>query len=434
MITFIQESTEVVKEIVPDFERETGINVELTVVPFGQLHEKIAFEMAAGNPTYDVIAMAVINAKEYEAAEWAVPLEPFMLDEELTAPTFDLADFYAGFLGDMQGVETWDGEQPAGKPNDLTLYGLPINTNTVVLAYRTDLFEEAGLERPPETFQEIIEYAETLDGIRPNVAGLALRGKRGQGENIFIFPIFGLAYGGHWFNEDWTPAFNEEPWVRALEDWIKLKEYNIAGLPTWAEVQTAFGQGLAAMAFDSTNFAAGWGDPDESQVAGNVAYQRAPHHERTKLSISSHAAHGYAISTYSENKEAAWLFLQYILETENLLPATLEVGMSAAVKKSVATDPAFAEKFSWPGFVEASDWGYAHSPTDFRPVIPEWRQIGDNLGIAVEEAELGRRTPQEALDWAAAQAEKILSEAGYYEENRTYPWDFPYGEEYKVSD
>lgn len=433
IISFIQESSEVIKETIPKFEKETGIKVDFSVVPFTQLHEKIAFSLNKGDYAYDLVAMAVINSKEYEAAGWVRPIEPFVLNDKLTNPEFDLADFYPGFIGDMQGIKKYEGEQPPGKPNELTIYGLPINTNTVMLAYRTDLFEQAGLTGPPKTYEELLDYARKLHNLKPGVSGIAIRARRGQGDNIFIFPIIGLAFGGRWFTEDYKPAFNEKPWVDALKYWVKLQQYNIAGLPTWAEVQTAFGQGLAAMAMDSSNFAGLWA-AENSKIYGKVKFAPVPYNKDTKFSFSAHAAHGLAIAKTAKYPEAAWLFLQYVLETENLIPATIKVNMSASVKKSVTKSKEFLEKFSWEGFVKSSDWGYAHSPEDFRPVIPEWRQIGDNLGLAVEQATIGDKSPEEALNWAANQASEILEEAGYYKEKKKYPWKWPYGPEYKVTE
>jgi len=55
------------------------------------------------------------------------------------------------------------------------------------------------------------------------------------------------------------------------------------------------------------------------------------------------------------------------------------------------------------------------SSPDYRPLIPEWNEIGDRIGIAVSEVLTEQKTAQEALDEAAADVEKIMEEAGYYQ-------------------
>ena len=48
----------------------------------------------------------------------------------------------------------------------------------------------------------------------------------------------------------------------------------------------------------------------------------------------------------------------------------------------------------------------------FRPLIPEWREFGNLLGIAIEEVISGQKSAKEALDWAAKGTERIMRESG----------------------
>lgn len=62
-------------------------------------------------------------------------------------PTLD-DDFYTGSLVDVH----WDGEW----------YGVPWRVDIRPLAYRTDFFEEAGIESAPETWDDLVEYGKQL--------------------------------------------------------------------------------------------------------------------------------------------------------------------------------------------------------------------------------------------------------------------------------
>ena len=56
--------------------------------------------------------------------------------------------------------------------------------------------------------------------------------------------------------------------------------------------------------------------------------------------------------------------------------------------------------------LEATGWNQQWSlsvlPINYRPLIEEWREIGDRLGIEVENVIAGIKPAKEALDEAAA--------------------------------
>jgi ABC-type glycerol-3-phosphate transport system substrate-binding protein len=123
----------------------------------------------------------------------------------------------------------------------------------------------------------------------------------------------------------------------------------------------------------------------------------------------------------------AWLFMQWVTRPENHLKNNTVGKQGSAVLKSVARNPEFVKTYNWPGYIRGTEWGYAHTPPDYRPCIPEWRNIGDELGVAVEEAETGIKSPKDALDWANKRATEILDQAGYYKAGKEYPWKaWPY--------
>src|SRR5699024_6809585 len=51
------------------------------------------------------------------------------------------------------------------------LYGVPFTTNAELLFSRTDLLEQAGLDGPPETFEELYSAIETLQEEDPDLLG-----------------------------------------------------------------------------------------------------------------------------------------------------------------------------------------------------------------------------------------------------------------------
>ncbi len=129
-----------------------------------------------------------------------------------------------------------------------------------MLYYRKDLFREAGLdpEDPPETIEELIEYAEKLtkfdDKGNMTQAGIALRyagGAQGIGDKFSkIAAAFMDTSKKFFYNTDYTDVnLDGAGWVKGAEFFqdlvFKYKVTNTA-LPIPIE---ALGQGLAAMTF-----------------------------------------------------------------------------------------------------------------------------------------------------------------------------------------
>ena len=48
------------------------------------------------------------------------------------------------------------------------------------------------------------------------------------------------------------------------------------------------------------------------------------------------------------------------------------------------------------------------------PLVPEWIEVSNVLWPELQAAIVGDKTPEQALDDAAAEADEIMMDAGYY--------------------
>jgi len=119
--------------------------------------------------------------------------------------------------------ENWDGK------NDLTdalvelgtyegeLYGLAYQPTPYVFAYRTDLLNEAGFDGPPETWEELEEYARKLtiveDG-RIVQAGFAFPT---SGGNMVEYDMLAFSNGGRFYDESGNPTLDTTENLETLE-------------------------------------------------------------------------------------------------------------------------------------------------------------------------------------------------------------------------
>lgn len=133
------------KSVIDAFQQETGNTVNYEVAPAGYLEwqQLMTTRFASGDATNDAFHCDDFQAAIYGAAGWLTPLEPTVEQYDI-----DLSDWPQTLLTD---VSSWEGK----------LYRLPWGNDTEIFLYRTDFFEEAGVQ-PPTTWSELVEIAQQL--------------------------------------------------------------------------------------------------------------------------------------------------------------------------------------------------------------------------------------------------------------------------------
>lgn len=125
-----------VQPLLDRFEAEhPGIRVRVQQQPWTSAHEKLLTAFA-GRSTPDVSQMGNTWIPELEALGALADLTPYVA----ASPEVDPADYFTG---------AWDTSVIDGR-----VWGVPWYVDTRLLFYRTDLFREAGLDGPPETWAE----------------------------------------------------------------------------------------------------------------------------------------------------------------------------------------------------------------------------------------------------------------------------------------
>ncbi|MFD6055663.1 ABC transporter substrate-binding protein [Agromyces sp. NPDC060279] len=150
------------KILAEQYEEETGVKVEIEVVPYDQIQTKAILDAQSGTNHYDAIqywytsvgALAEAGALA-DLTDWASS------DEEIDEP-----DFIQSIFGPYTQFE--------GKT-----YGLPIDGDTHVLFYNTDILERNGVA-VPTTWDEYVAAAKTItEAEKANgVYGAALLGSK----------------------------------------------------------------------------------------------------------------------------------------------------------------------------------------------------------------------------------------------------------------
>lgn len=395
-------STRATEPLIREFEQATGIKVDFNnELVSRDLIGKQDIELATGAVFYDVMFVSGDAASRINLMGWAEPLDGFISDPTLTAPDFDLDDFVATYIEILA---------PEG-----SLIGLPYTGESTILYYRTDLFEEHGIAGPPNTLEELEAIAQIIHS--DDVPAWGVRARRGQGLNIFVWSQWLWSYGGSYFDETTgAPALNSPEAILATEKFAALlTDYGPLGygdLTHHDVVYSHFSQGRLGMFIDASVWVGVLNDPAQSSIVGDWSTALVPEGPAGRFPAVN--AQGMMIPSGAKNKEAAWLFLQWFTSRDTQLERALDVEGERSgdvTRRSVIEDPRFREVYGRQDWIDSTFGGAEIARVDYRPFqLPEWVEIGDILGIAVQDVITGVRGAKEALDDANARITTLLAD------------------------
>ena len=390
-------------EVLDEFTEETGIEVEVDQLEYLRMRERQTLELTKDEGDYDLISYVVFSKADYVYADQLENLAKYFMNPALADPTYDQSDLISGYVENI-GVA---GGAKGYLPGQLgSAYGIPFGSETSVLAYRKDIFEKHGLEAP-ETYEALLDLACRIPELEPGMGGMASRAASGhQASHAFLLHLAPL--GGQVFDDNWEPVINDAAGVEAANALKTIVDCGPEGGTTFgpSEAAAAFMQGDAAMFLDSIAFAAGFEDPAQSTVAGNVGYAM---HPMGVERASQTGGFGLAIPANAPNKEAAFLLMQWLTSKRGDLAVAMEGGNPS--RFSTYADAALNEKYPY-----SQTFGEAlqYADPDWRPIIPTWGQINADIGTTMSQVLTEGLDPQEALDGVAERTRATMQEAGYY--------------------
>jgi multiple sugar transport system substrate-binding protein len=369
------------------FEELTGITVEIEVLPEAQAWDKIRVEMQAENVNLDVFFNQTSRfGNEFVSNGWVEPLNDYIADPELTNADFD---WETDFLDYSRTAVTF-GDLIIAIPTDRTLGPM--------VHFRRDVLEEYGVD-VPETLEELGEAARYIWEESGNtLPGIVYRGSGASATSHFAHVMH--EFGAQWEDEDGNPLINTPENIAAFK-WYgdTLRESGSVGAIAFdfPETVNAFLIGDAAFTLELGVNPSNIADESASNIAGLVGHRviprgPGPEENRHMDPCVPLRPFGVSISAFSENKEAAWYFIQYIVGKEAQLDY-IKAGRVAA-RTSAWESEDFAASLSddareyWEAQSEASQICYptlGHAP----PSILDAGRAREIIGQVIETAILG---------------------------------------------
>jgi multiple sugar transport system substrate-binding protein len=392
-----------VMQVLPQFTAETGIEVEVDMLPFLDMRQRQTLELALDEGAYDLISYVVFSKADYVYADQVHNLAKFFMNPRLADPSFDPEDIIDGYL---QNIGVAGGKKGYLPGPTGSLFGLPFGSETSVLFYRQDIFEKHGLA-VPETYEQLLDIACQIPQLEPGMGGMASRAASGHhASHAWLLHLAPL--GGRVFDDNWNPILNNEAGIAAAEALKKLVDCGPAGSSAFgpAEAANAFAQGQAAMFLDTIAYAADFQDPSKSTVVGNVGYAMHPMGVRRG---SQTGGFGLAIPRNAENPEAAFLLMQWLTSKEGDLAVAMAGGNPS--RFSTYANAELQAKYPWS---EAFGQALEFADPDWRPIIPAWGKINADIGTTMSQVLTENLDIKTALDGIAERTRALMAEEGYY--------------------
>ena len=393
-----------VDKVLPDFTRETGVKVEVDKLQYTKMRDKQLLEMAKPRGDYDLVAYVVFSKTDFVAKGLIEPLAPYFLNPALADPDYDpgdLIDVYVENAGLVGGKKGYLPGPTAG------LYGVPFGAETSVLAYRRDIFEKHGLS-VPQTYDELLDLACRIPELEPGMGGLASRSQSGH-QIIHAWLLHLAPLGGRIFDDHWNPIFHRPPGVKAAETLKKILECGPAGGAGqgFGGMKELFLQGKTAMFLDSTVVSGEVDDPAKSRIVGKVGWAMHPTGVRRG---SQTGGFGVAIPRNSQNKEAAFLLMQWL--TSKAVDKKIALAGGSPNRKSTFADPEMRRRF--PHFAVFGE-ALKHADADWRPLLPVWvGELKGMIGPKLSEAVVGDAPIGPTLNELAERTREVMEREGFY--------------------
>lgn len=393
------------------FEEASGIKIEIEVLPLEQVLQKLTLDVASSLGTYDLYYIDQSWAASFSQDVFD-PREQYDGNKELAMPNYNLDDFLPALV---DGIAKYE-DRWVGVPYDIPIF---------IMIYRKDVYDELGL-KAPATLEEFYNNSKAItDAKGPNMYGAAGQMKSGHYSLECDWTAYLWGHGGSIFGPDGQFTGNDEAGLAAMEYWTKLHKIMPPGVDTWTwdGQGQAVAQGVAASMLSWGEFFPYFDDPNSTKISGlcEVAVPPAP----VKLRTVSETGYGeipgvghqggssLAVSRYSKNVDAAWIFMQWATCADTQALITSLGGGTGPTRTSVYDDPRVKAN------ARVGAGTTRHLPIvretianhmGSEPDLPEWAELSnDTIPVALGKYFAGEYgSAKEAMDDISVKVAEVL--------------------------
>ena len=418
-----------VQALLPAFKQKFGFDLVMDTQPYDALQQKVFSEFASSSPYYDIVivdtpwAPALVAQLEPLSAHIGNAalndMAEVEIDDFIPKVLFDTAVYNAS-----DPIKHFPDESAAADVAAITgagfdIYGLPLQANAQVMAYRKDMFTDAGEKAAfksatgkelavPQTWDEFVEVAKFFTRPEKKMYGTTVMAGVGDwSTDDFKSMLAAWGGNGHLVGDDLSLTFNSPQGVAALQAYVDLINKHKVTPPgstaaSWDEAASLFDGGTTAMTMNYHALEL------DTAVKGEIGYAvvpkqeaRGPHFGTWMLSVNKFGA----------NRAWAYRAISWLTASEQQLTMTdkqlhpTRKSVYQQVTGSGAKSAAEAEFYQVLGESLAVGVGRAR--------LTNYTEVSAAIAKAVNSAATGSAQPAQALSSAADQVRRLLTSAGY---------------------
>jgi multiple sugar transport system substrate-binding protein len=373
---------EAIDKLIANFEKANpDITVKHTSFPYADYRKKVSIAISSGDGP-DLVQLYYGWLNDYRDGGLIQPLPK---------DTFPHDEIESNFFKMVSSMKV-DGDY----------WGLPTAVRSLALFYNNDLFSEAGLSGPPETLDQMVEYAKKLT--KTDSAGNYIQvgfavDTDGQDHHFWREVLIRHFGGQPYSNDGQKVTYNTDAGAEALKyltDFEKTHKTGSNGFMNRG--QDAFAAGKAGMVLDGSFRISKFNKTDGL----NFSISELPGHNGTRYNFSSFWANALSTKAKGEKKEAAAKFLKY-LTSEEAMQVWLDTVGELPAKPSVALVDANKGHPQYGPFIRGLDYATA---TTFISEKPQRQSVIDSYDMVV----LQDMSPEDALAKVAKKEQELLDD------------------------
>ena len=393
------------------FEDASGIKVEIEVLPLEQVLQKMTLDVASSLGTYDLYYIDQSWAASFSQDVFD-PREQIQAKADLAMPNYNIDDFLPALV---DGISKYE-DRLVGVPYDIPIF---------IMIYRKDIYDKMGFKAPATLDELYMQSKAITEEMGPNVFGTTGQMKSGHYSLECDWTAWLWGHGGSIFNADKKFVGNDEQGLAAMEYWTNLKKTMPPGVDgwTWDGQGQSVAQGVAASMLSWGEFFPYFDDPTQTKISGLCEVAVPPKAfslrtvEQTGFGeipgVGHQGGSSLAVSRYSKNPDAAWVFMQWATSADTQALITSLGGGTGPTRASVYDDPRVKAN------ARVGAGTTRHLPVvretianhmGSEPDLPEWAQISnDTIPVGLGKYFAGSYgSAKEAMDDIASQVEAVM--------------------------
>ncbi|AGB43646.1 ABC-type sugar transport system, periplasmic component [Mesorhizobium australicum WSM2073] len=363
------------EQVKKEFEaKNPGITVKFEVVPWDVLLQKLTTDITAGtNADLSIIGTRwLIDFVQQDVAE---PLDSYITP-----------DFKGRFIDTFLSPSIMGGKT----------YGLPIAASARAMYYNKELFEKAGIAKPPATWTELQEDARKIKA--QGAFGFGLQGKEIETDVYYYYAMW--SQGTEILNKDGTSGLSTPGALEAAKLYKSMIDEGLTEPGVTSnnreDVQNLFKQGKVGMMITAPFLSNQIKDEAPSLKYGVAAIPAGPTGARGTYGVTD----SMIMFKNSKNKDEAWKLMDFLFTTEQRAKFTQGEGFLPVNKEEAKMD-------YYVNNADLAAFTALLPDARFAPVIPGWEEVAQITSDAMQKIYLGG-DPEAGLKEAAAKANAVL--------------------------